>query len=284
MGYPLFLYTERFMTYQAVAFDLDGTLLSSQATILESSKRAIQRIREKGIKVFFVTGRHHTAVRPYYAEIGLDTPVVCCNGTYLYDFKQDKVLEGNPLTAELASKLINQAQAEGIHTAVYFRDAMTYEQLNPHFTKFKKWVDSCPESVRPDVHQVEKFQNEIDKGTLVWKVLISDPDLEKMQNFVKTLPLDQVSPEWSWVDRVDITAVGNSKGAMLAKLLEREGISPQNVVAFGDNFNDISMLELVGLGVAMGGSEAEVQQRAKKTIGSHDQDSIAQELTTLFNL
>ena len=105
-----------------------------------------------------------------------------------------------------------------------------------------------------------------------------------MQSFVKTLPLDQVSAEWSWVDRVDITAVGNSKGAMLAKLLEREGISPQNVVAFGDNFNDISMLELVGLGIAMGGSEAEVQQCAKKTIGSHDQDSIAQELTTLFNL
>lgn len=77
------------MRYQAVAFDLDGTLLSSQSTILESSKKAIQKIREKGIKVFIVTGRHHTAVKPYYVELALDTPVVCCNGTYLYDFLQD---------------------------------------------------------------------------------------------------------------------------------------------------------------------------------------------------
>lgn len=77
------------MTYQAIAFDLDGTLLNPRATILESSKQAIKKAREKGIKVFFVTGRHNTAVRPYYAEIGLDTPVVCCNGTYLYDFQHD---------------------------------------------------------------------------------------------------------------------------------------------------------------------------------------------------
>lgn len=272
------------MTYQAIAFDLDGTLLSPNATILESSKKAIQKAREKGIKVFFVTGRHHTAVRPYYAEMNLDTPVVCCNGTYLYDFQNEKVLAGNPLPPELASNLINQAQSQGIHTAVYFRDAMTYEVLNPHFTKFLKWVESCPESVRPDVHQVEKFQQEIEKGTTVWKVLISDPDLEKMRNFVENLPLDQVSPEWSWVDRVDITAVGNNKGARLAELLKLEGIDPKNVVAFGDNFNDISMLELVGLGIAMGGSEAEVQQKAKKTIGSNSEDSIAKELTALFNL
>lgn len=272
------------MTYQAVAFDLDGTLLSSNATILESSKRTIQQVREKGIKIYFVTGRHHTAVRPYYAELDLDTPVVCCNGTYIYDFKNENPLVGNPLPAEVASDLINAAQAEGIHTAVYFQDAMTYEALNPHFEKFQKWVQSCPEAVRPNVHQVEKFQNEIDKGTTVWKVLISDPDLAKMQNFVKKLPLDQVSPEWSWVDRVDITSVGNSKGARLRELLKIEGIDPQNVIAFGDNFNDISMLETVGLGIAMGGSEEEVQQKAKKTIGSNNEDSIANELKAQFNL
>lgn len=52
------------MTYQAIAFDLDGTLLNPHATILESSKQAIKKAREKGIKVFFVTGRHHTARSP----------------------------------------------------------------------------------------------------------------------------------------------------------------------------------------------------------------------------
>ncbi|AHG84203.1 hydrolase [Bibersteinia trehalosi USDA-ARS-USMARC-189] len=270
------------MSYKAIAFDLDGTLLSSQATILDSSKQAIKAAQAKGLKIFIVTGRHHTAVRPYYAELGLDTPVVCCNGTYLYDFKNDQVLASNPLSAEQATFLITQAKQQGIHTAVYTRDAMVYEVLNPHFEKLQQWVASCPEDVRPNVHQIEDFLSLIDSGNTIWKVLISDPDLNKMQNFVEKLPLDQFSPEWSWVDRADITRTGNSKGNCLAELLKREQIDPKQVIAFGDNFNDISMLSLVGMGIAMGGSELEVQQNAKRVIGSNNEDSIAQTLADLL--
>ncbi|OOH92154.1 HAD family hydrolase [Pasteurellaceae bacterium 15-036681] len=272
------------MSYQAIAFDLDGTLLSSQATILESSKKVIQQAREKGIKVFFVTGRHHTAVRPYYAELNLDTPVVCCNGTYLYDFHKDEVLFSNPLTSAQAEYLINGAKAQGFHVAVYTRDAMTYEVLNANFTKLLKWAASTPESVRPQIHQVDNFQTFIDNNTTIWKVLISDPSQQKMQEYVNSLPLDEFSPEWSWVDRADITRVGNSKGACLAELLKLEGIDPKNVIAFGDNFNDISMLEFVGMGIAMGESEQAVQSKAKRTIGSNNEDSIAKTLTEFLEL
>ncbi|MBF0785648.1 pyridoxal phosphatase [Muribacter muris] len=272
------------MSYQAIAFDLDGTLLSSQGTILEASKQAIREACQQGLKVFIVTGRHHTAVRPYYAELGLDTPVICCNGTYLYDFQQDKVLFSRPLTQIQAQHLIDSAKAQGIHVSVYIRDAMTYEVLNAHFTKFLNWVNRCDEAVRPDVRQVENYQQFIDEGMTIWKVLISDPDLEKMQKFVDNLPPEQFSAEWSWVDRVDITAQGNSKGQCLAELLKLEGIDPQNVIAFGDNFNDMSMLELVGMGIAMGGSEDEVQQSAKMTIGSNNEESIAQTLKDLLKL
>lgn len=272
------------MNYQAIAFDLDGTLLTSQGKILEATKIAIQKAREKGIKIFFVTGRHHTAVRPYYKELALDTPVVCCNGTYLYDFHKEQALSGNPLPAEIAADIIQQAKAAGIHTAVYTADSMNYEVLNAHFTKFLKWVDSCAEDVRPDVRQVEDFQQFIDNGTTIWKVLISDPDLEKLQNFVNKLPLEQVSPEWSWVDRVDITCVGNSKGNCLAKLLESTGIDAKNVIAFGDNFNDISMLQLVGLGVAMAEAKQDVHQYADLVIGSHDEPAIAETLAKLLHI
>lgn len=266
------------MSYRAIAFDLDGTLLSSQATILESSKSAIKQAREKGLKVFIVTGRHHTAVRPYYAELELDTPVVCCNGTYLYDFHQDRVLSSNPLSHQQAHHLVESATQQGIHVAVYTRNSMVVEQLNTHFVKLLKWVNSVDEAVRPDVRQVDSLHEYMDSEEIIWKVLISDPDIAKMQKFVQNLPLDQFSPEWSWVDRVDITAQGNSKGKLLAELLAKEQISSEQVIAFGDNFNDISMLKMVGMGVAMAEAEPEVQQSAKKVIGSHNEDSIAKAL------
>ncbi|WP_301099080.1 pyridoxal phosphatase [Otariodibacter sp.] len=272
------------MTYEAIAFDLDGTLLSSQSAILESSKVAIKKVREKGIKVFIVTGRHHTAVRPYYKELELDTPVVCCNGTYLYDFHHDEVLSSNPLTTEQAISLVKSSREQGFHIAMYTRDAMTFEVLNPHFEKLLAWVDTCPIDAKPDIHQVNHFDTYLDGKTIIWKVLISDSNSLKMQKYVDNLPLDQFSPEWSWSDRVDITASGNSKGKCLAELLKLENINPENVVAFGDNFNDVSMLESVGMGIAMGNSELEIQHKAKKVIGSNNEDSISLALSELFDL
>ena len=82
--------------------------------------------------------------------------------------------------------------------------------------------------------------------------------------------------EWSWHDQVDIARGGNSKGKRLTKWVEAQGWSMENVVAFGDNFNDISMLEAAGTGVAMGNADDAVKARANIVIGDNTTDSIAQ--------
>jgi len=74
---------------------------------------------------------------------------------------------------------------------------------------------------------------------------------------------------------VDVANIGNSKGVRLLDLLKLWNVEPQNVIAFGDNHNDISMLTSVGLGVAMGNAEEAVKAQAKRVIGSNDSDSIA---------
>ena len=82
--------------------------------------------------------------------------------------------------------------------------------------------------------------------------------------------------EWSWHDQVDIARGGNSKGKRLTKWVEAQGWSMENGVAFGDNFNDISMLEAAGTGVAMGNADDAVKARANIVIGDNTTDSIAQ--------
>jgi Predicted hydrolases of the HAD superfamily len=81
--------------------------------------------------------------------------------------------------------------------------------------------------------------------------------------------------EWSWHDQVDIARAGNSKGKRLAEWVASQGMSMQNVVAFGDNYNDISMLEAAGLGVAMGNADDAVKAHADVVIGDNTVDSIA---------
>ncbi|MFZ7135222.1 pyridoxal phosphatase [Avibacterium avium] len=270
------------MNYQAVAFDLDGTLLNSQGQILAENKQAIAKLQQQGVKVLLVTGRHHTAVIPYYVELGLTTPIICCNGTYVYDVQNDKVLAANPLSQQQAQQIYDTATKHHCHLLMYSRNAMNYAELNPHMEKFLKWVASCPENVRPLVKKVESIQDVIDHDKPIWKCVISAQNKEIMNQMVAELPIEQFSCEWSWVDRVDIANAGNTKGARLLEVLNQWQIAPQQVIAFGDNHNDISMLTAVGLGVAMGNAEDEVKHQAKLTTTSNDEAGIAEVLKVQF--
>jgi HAD superfamily hydrolase (TIGR01484 family) len=71
------------MSYRVIALDLDGTLLTPRKTILPESLEALARAQQAGVKVLIVTGRHHCAIHPFYQALQLDTPAICCNGTYL---------------------------------------------------------------------------------------------------------------------------------------------------------------------------------------------------------
>ncbi|PJG84021.1 pyridoxal phosphatase [Caviibacterium pharyngocola] len=265
------------MTYQVVAFDLDGTLLNSQGQILPSSKQAIRRLVEKGIKVVLVTGRHHTAARPYHYELQLDTPIICCNGTYLYDTATNSMPLANPLSKAQALQVVKVAEKYQTHLLMYSRDAMNFLQINEHMQKFSAWVQHCPEQIRPNLRQLDSFEQLIRReDEIIWKFVISHPQRSVMEQAVAELPTDQFSCEWSWIDRVDVAKNGNSKGGRLKDLLALWQISPENVIAFGDNHNDISMLNAVGLGVAMGNAEEEVKRQAKLVTLSNDDDGIAQ--------
>lgn len=71
------------MTARVIALDLDGTLLTPKKTLLPSSLEALSRAREAGYQLIIVTGSHHVAIHPFYQALALDTPAICCNGTYL---------------------------------------------------------------------------------------------------------------------------------------------------------------------------------------------------------
>ena len=84
--------------------------------------------------------------------------------------------------------------------------------------------------------------------------------------------------EWSGGNRVDVTQADNSKGARLAEWIASRGIDASEVIAFGDHHNDISMLRMAGLGVAMGNSDDVVKSNARWVAGSNDTDAIADTL------
>lgn len=103
------------MTTRVIALDLDGTLLTPKKTLLPSSIEALARAREAGYQLIIVTGRHHVAIHPFYQALALDTPAICCNGTYLYDYHAKTVLEADPMPVIKALQLIEMLNEHHIH-------------------------------------------------------------------------------------------------------------------------------------------------------------------------
>ena len=264
------------MTSPVIALDLDGTLLTQTKTILPASLEALAKARQAGYQILIVTGRHHVAIHPFYQALALDTPAICCNGTYLYDYQAKKVLEADPMPVEKARALVELLAENNIHGLMYVDDTMMYEHPTGHVIRTQNWAQKLPEAQRPSFTQVASLTQAAQEVKAVWKFALTDEDTPKLNAFAnhaaETLDLEC---EWSWQDQVDIARKGNSKGYRLTRWVESQGLSMKDVIAFGDNFNDISMLEAAGTGVAMGNADDAVKARANVVIGNNSENSIA---------
>ncbi|MCV9877993.1 pyridoxal phosphatase [Brenneria izbisi] len=269
------------MTYRVIALDLDGTLLTQQKKILPESLTALALARQQGIKVVIVTGRHHSAIHPFYQALQLDTPAICCNGTYVYDYLTGKTSHANPLSVDQAKSVLNMLQTFDIHGLMYADDAMYYQYPTGHVIRTQAWASTLPALQRPSFQQVADLMRQTDESVAIWKFATSHADIPTLNDFAGAVETQLgLACEWSWQDQVDIAQTGNSKGKLLQQWLSEQGISMKEVVAFGDNFNDISMLEGAGLGVAMGNSADEIKARADLVIGDNEGPGIAEVIRT----
>lgn len=265
------------MTYRVIALDLDGTLLDRQKKILPESLKALADARAAGVRVVVVTGRHHVAIHPFYQALQLDTPAICCNGTYLYDYPNKKVLTSNPLRKAQAKRVLALLKQFDIHGLIYVDDAMLYEQPSEHVIRSLAWSETLPHAQRPNLLQVPSLLDAAEQADAIWKFATSFPDTVALQAFAEAVELELgLACEWSWHDQLDVAQTGNSKGKLLQQWVESEGLRMDQVVAFGDNYNDLSMLESAGLGVAMGNSDDAIKARADLVIGDNQSPAIAE--------
>ncbi|WP_337036821.1 pyridoxal phosphatase [Pantoea agglomerans] len=267
------------MNYRVIALDLDGTLLTPAKTILPQSIEALNQARQAGVHVAIVTGRHHCAIHPFYQALQLDTPAICCNGTYLYDYQAKKVLASDPLDPQLALQVIEMLNQQQIHGLLYVDDAMLYQTPTGHVMRTLKWAESLPPHQRPLFRQVPDLAQAARDAGSIWKFALSHNNIPELQQFATRVEAELgLACEWSWHDQVDIAKGGNSKGKRLAQWVESLGLSMSDVIAFGDNYNDLSMLETAGLGVAMGNADEAIKARAKMVIGTNLETGIADTL------
>lgn len=267
------------VSYRLVVLDLDGTLLDSELRIRPQTIAELARVRAHGVGVMIATGRHHVTAYPYWHQLALELPAICCNGAYLYDFAGRRPLAGDPLTRDEARGLLALVRKHQIYSTIYIDEAVVYEGGGHFSPRMLEWAAGLADALRPRMLRAESFEHVLDAQPTVWKFFSTGDDVAAMRAFAndveQTLGL---SCEWSGECHLDIAHAGNSKGDRLAQWIAAQGIAAEQVIAFGDHQNDRRMLRVAGLGVAMADSGPDVQADADWVTGSNDGDGIASAL------
>ncbi|MDR2451567.1 MAG: pyridoxal phosphatase [Candidatus Accumulibacter sp.] len=266
------------MRYRLIALDLDGTLLDSTLRIRRGTIDALRQARGEGARVMIVTGRHHTAAHAYWRELDLELPAICCNGGYVYDFRAGRAIAGDPFTRTEARELLDIVRQHPIEAMIYTDEAMTFENDMPHLAATRQWSATLPEPLRPRLDRVDTLDRVIDEARMLWKFLITSDDQRSLEAFTQAIRARGFACVRSSRTHVDVARAGNHKGRRLAEFIASMDISARETIAFGDQENDVEMLEFAGLGIAMGNARPEVRARADWVTGSNDGDGIVEAL------
>lgn len=268
------------MNFRAIAFDLDGTLLDSDKKIRPSTIEAVKEAQNKGLKVMISTGRHPQAAHFFHHQLGLDTLSVCCNGACLFDYTKMSSVISNPLNTDEVKALYDLCRHYNFGIKLYTDEAITYEQNDKYIVMFDHWKTHLPVQFQPNLLKVDNYENYLSSKPDVWKYTLWAEDLSLMETLAQKAEDELgLSCEWWSTEGLDITRSDNTKGARLKNWADMEDIKMEEIIAFGDNFNDVTMLESVGLGVAMGQSDNKIKDLSKIVApGDNNSDAIAEVL------
>ncbi len=272
------------MKYKLVAIDCDNTLLNSEGHIPAENKETIQYLKSKGIEFIIATGRNDVLVADYIEELGIDAPVIGCNGASIRNLKENKLLSYNPIPKQSLKLILDYCKENKLPFRAFsmskgFSNDKTsirevLEQILSKYTKVLK--SNIP------YEYLEKPEYLIDNEEVVKVVLVNnDPiTLQKYQTEIKgTEGIDICR---SARNCLDIGALGVSKGNAVKKYGEMLGIKQEETVAFGDSENDLSMIKYAGFGVAMENGEDGLKKSAQMVTDTNDNCGVAKALKQIF--
>lgn len=263
------------MPIRLLALDLDGTLLNSRGLVSERNRGALEAARNQGVRVAIVTGRRFRDARPIALELGLDVPVIAHNGALTKHAETLETVAVLPLplaAAHAAIKIGRAAKADPLvsddHEGL---GVMIYDHLsgdNQPLLQYVAWAQRIHgEDSGASVRQVEAVEEYLDHEPV--HLAFSGPcqkmkELEaelrsELKEKVKIFCTSYASKDFALLDIVHPEA---SKGVGVAAVAAELGLTSAEVMAVGDNLNDLEMLEFAGTGVVMGNAESSLHEIA----------------------
>ena len=262
------------MQYKLIAMDMDGTLLNSDRQISERTKRALFAARDKGVIITLATGRMYASAKPFAEELALEVPLITYNGALVKNAVTEEVYLHNPVPYEVALRIVKLAEAGDFHVNLYLHDKLYVKEIND-YTRLYMSISQMPAY---PVGVLSQFFTEAPTKILV---IGEAADLSELAKMIKEEVGDEAEVTKSHPNFLEVMSYKSNKGRALAELAAKWGITSAEVMAFGDNYNDLPMLKYAGLGVAMGNAPAEVRELADLVADTNDREGLAQVIERL---
>jgi len=258
------------MRIHLVAIDLDGTLLNSANEVSEVTAGVLRQARrEEGVHIVLATARPPRSVMPIYKLLDLDAPMINYNGALVYDPPSNRVLLHVPVGPKLARQVVTAArdQFPDVLVSAEVLDRWYTDRVDHHY------VTQTGRVFRPDmVAPIDEWLTEP-----ITKLLLLGPP-EEMGELGRSLASQfkhKVVVMQTERELLQIMHPTVSKGQALKTVAGELGVSRQQVMAIGDNANDVDMLRWAGLGVAMANAAPAALEAADAITEHQDADGVA---------
>jgi len=256
--------------YRLLAIDLDGTLLtpSPHKLITPRTYNALHQAVENGMAIVIATGQMLPVLRAVCANIPLTAPQIIENGALVVDLLSGKVLHEKLMPVEYILPTLEALRTFGLFRAYHTFDRVYVDYNTP---RARTWY-------RPPVPPAIEIE---DVASLYPRTCIKIVGIgEESSLRQKRIELERIFAEKLYVtqssfDLVEFLHPEVSKVNALKTIATDLGITPEEIVAIGDNHNDIGMIRFAGLGVAMGNAHDEVKAAADYVTLSNSEDGVA---------
>ena len=251
--------------YKTVFIDLDGTLVTKKYTIPKLNKQAINKLKLTKTKIVIATGRPVVNIIPILKKLDLfeqDTPVIAFNGSLIYKPKSKTIINSKTFSYQEISTACKLANKHKIQFWCFKAD----DSNSGYRGKVKGLLTFYLPKRNKQKSQVFDFKNEFKsyKFTVGGSKKQIDAYKQELNQKIKC-NIFHITSQLSGLknnDCFEAAPVGASKASGAKHLLEQWKINNDDTVAIGDSYNDISLLQYVGLGIAMGNAEKQIKESA----------------------
>jgi len=260
-----------------LALDLDGTLLDSRGQIPDENREAIRAAEEAGVLVTIATGRRFRDARPVGLELELNAPLVTHNGALLKYAESLETVAVSLLDLDATREIVRAGKEFGGNALVsadpHTKGTLLYDRIPDDNVPLKRYLDWSErlhgdEAQEAVMHVADLHDALPDHQVIHISFSGSCEPMERMLKILNDELTDSVTILPTIYPHLDFTLIdilppGASKGTGVEKLAILNGLTPENVMAIGDNFNDVGMLEFAGIPVVMGNADTGLLNRSE---------------------